>query len=374
MGISGNLKTMELSELLQWLSQGQKTGTLVIDSGLVAKRIFFRNGRVISSASTDPKEHLGHFLVSHGYIDERQLSTAIARQEQEKSLLGRVLVGMGALTEEQLEHMLRLKAEEGIYGLWSWPEGEFHFRDDDLPGYDMVPISLDVTGIVLEATRRLDELNRIRTLIPSIKAVPVVVSEKLLDDPELDEGQRRILAAIDDDRTIEEIALETHASDYYVSETIYPKVLAKQVKVVRARGGDASGVFEVAFKAEDLLQRAQVHLKDNDLENAMRHLRAARSLEPDNQRVQREAEQAEAIVRRSLEKEGFIGSSVPHLNLAIDELTKVKVSPKAGFLLSRINGSYDLASILKISPMPQLEATLVLRELVNAGHVRLERK
>ena len=42
MSITGNIKTMQLAELLQWLSQGQKTGSLVFDSGQVQKRILFR--------------------------------------------------------------------------------------------------------------------------------------------------------------------------------------------------------------------------------------------------------------------------------------------------------------------------------------------
>ena len=77
MGITGNLKTMELSELLQWLSQSRKTGTLVIDNGEVEKRIFFEAGKVISAAASDPKEYLGHFLVSHGFIDEATLAQAM---------------------------------------------------------------------------------------------------------------------------------------------------------------------------------------------------------------------------------------------------------------------------------------------------------
>ena len=55
MSITGNIKTMQLAELLQWLSQSQKTGTLVFDNGQVEKRVFFRDGMIISSASTDPK-------------------------------------------------------------------------------------------------------------------------------------------------------------------------------------------------------------------------------------------------------------------------------------------------------------------------------
>ena len=41
-------------------------------------------------------------------------------------------------------------------------------------------------------------------------------------------------------------------------------------------------------------------------------------------------------------------------------------------MLSRIDGSYDIDSILKISPMPPLDARLVFRELLKEGHIRLE--
>ena len=40
-------------------------------------------------------------------------------------------------------------------------------------------------------------------------------------------------------------------------------------------------------------------------------------------------------------------------------------------MLSRIDGSYDIESILKISPMPPLEAQLVFRKLLHAGHIEL---
>ena len=217
MGIAGNLKTMELAELLQWLSQGTKTGTLVIDNGSVEKRIFFSKGKVISSAASDPREHLGHFLVSHGFIDEGQLAEAVRQQEAQKTMLGKVLVDMALISEEDLDGMLRLKAEEGVYSLFDWPEGEFRFHDDEMPAYPMVPISLDVTGLVLEAMRRQDEWSRFRQSMPSMQAVPVRVVDDLVgDDAEMDEGQKRILLAVDDQRSIEEISLETHASEYYV--------------------------------------------------------------------------------------------------------------------------------------------------------------
>jgi hypothetical protein len=378
MGIAGNLKTMELAELLQWLSQGQKTGTLVVDDGSVEKRIFFRGGKVISAASTDPKEYLGHFLVSHGYITEQQLSTAVARQEAEKSLLGKILIEMGLLSGEQLDMMLRLKAEEGIFGIFNWVEAEFRFLDDELPAYQMVPISLDVTGLVLEGCRRQDEWKRIRLRIPSPLCVPVKIVEDVAETAEVeDEGQRYVLEAIDDNRTIEEIALETHASEYYVCEAVYVQLMARKVKVVRPRAlpeAAASPLDGGHVSGKALLRRGERHLAAQELEPALRYLRAAKSLDPDNQTIQMAAEQAERSIRQLLNREGVVPEAVPQLAKRMDEVLQMRVSAKAGFLLSRIDGRLDVAAILKISPMNPLEGLLVFRELAQTGLIRLAAK
>jgi hypothetical protein len=120
MGIVGNLRTMQLEELLQWLSQSKKDGTLEIVSGKVEKKIFFKDGRILSSASNKPEEHLGHFLVSHGLISEEALNSAVQLQQTTRTLLGKILVTQGAIAEADLTRMLRLKAEESIYDIFAW--------------------------------------------------------------------------------------------------------------------------------------------------------------------------------------------------------------------------------------------------------------
>jgi len=201
MGIVGNLRTMQLEELLQWLSQSKKNGTLQINNGKIEKKVFFKEGRIISSASTNPEEYLGHFLVSHGHINEVELAKAIELQEQTAMLLGKILVTTGAIAEKDLHRLLRLKAEESIYDIFSWSEGEFRFLDDVLPERVMVPMDLDVTAIVLEGVQRVDEWRRIRKIIPSGEAIPVAVAE--LDGAHLGPGARQILELVDDERTVE---------------------------------------------------------------------------------------------------------------------------------------------------------------------------
>ena len=170
MGLSGNLKTMLPGDLLQWLSLGQKTGTLVITNKRVEKKIFFKQGRVISSASNDPREYLGQFLMSHGYLTEPELKKAMEVQLQSGILLGKILVMIDVISELDLQRLMRLKAEEEIYDVFLWNDGDFYFLDDELPQMEMIPLQVDVTGIMMEGTRRVDEWARIRETSSSCAA------------------------------------------------------------------------------------------------------------------------------------------------------------------------------------------------------------
>ena len=352
MSISGNLKTMELAELLQWLSHSQKTGTLLIDGGTVQKRVFFENGKIVSSASSEPKEHLGHFLVSHGYIDEDTLVKVMEMQKINRMLLGKILITVGAISEEDLNKMLRLKAEESIYDIFTWTEGDFSFSDDVLPDLPMVPITIDVTGIVFEGARRLDEWKLIGETIPSMQAVPVAVRE-LAPSEEFLSGQS-ILDHVNDDRTVEEIAIETHSSEFYTCRVLFDQVQKKNLKLVRPRRIVSEPVAIDTERDEidsaALLRTATNHMESLEFGIALRHLEAAQALEPHNNSLHEQIKVQERRIEEELKKAGVVLSAVPKLTRPASELVDLDITPEQGFVLSRIDGSYNIETILKISP------------------------
>src|SRR5258706_141775 len=219
-------------DLLQWLSLGQKSGTLLLRNKAVEKKIFFRNGRVISSASNDPREYLGQFLMSHGYLTEPELMKAMEVQMQSSILLGKILVMIDVITEPELQRLMRLKAEEEIYDIFLWREGEFQFVDDELPTMEMIPLQVDVTGIIMEGTRRVDEWQRIREVIPHETLVPTLVKPIDTDELELDEVQQTIINAVDGRRSIGELVLETRSSSFTVSSTVHSLVREGYVYLV----------------------------------------------------------------------------------------------------------------------------------------------
>jgi hypothetical protein len=373
MGIVGNLRTMQLEELLQWLSQSRKTGTLEIKTDKVEKKVFFNEGQIVATASTRPEEYLGHFLVSHGLISESALAKAMELQEATGMLLGKILVTKEILKESDLHQMLKLKSEESIYDIFAWPEGDFRFLDDVLPPANaMVPMVLDITAILMEGVQRVDEFRRIRQLIPTQDAIPVQIYEWELKDP--DPGTMQVLDLINDERTVEEIRLQTHSSEFHVCKILYDQWAKGRLKVIKPRSREQTGSFQAAsgpMTGETLLAAGKKYLEEYDYEHALRHLRAARSLEPENQDIHDALTHGEKAIRQAIESSGVSLTSVPSLAISFDQLTTAKISPQEGFMLTRLNGTYDIQSILKITPMPQLDALLVFWKLKKGGFIKV---
>ena len=248
---------MQLSELLQWLSMGQKTGTLLVHGRPGEKRIYFDHGRIISSSSTVEREYLGHFLVAHGYITDEELTRAMEVQQESKILLGKILVMIGAISEEDLAAILRLKAAETIYDIFLWTEGAFEFVDGNVPQLPMVPISIDVTGLVMEGLRRYDEWIRIRTKIGSHREIPAIVAPVDVDG--LTERERIVLKAIDGARSLSEIAVGTHNSEFFVNSVVFHLLGEGKAELIGTRP-HGSGSLEMprVQEEEEPVQPVQV--------------------------------------------------------------------------------------------------------------------
>ncbi len=409
MAITGNLRTMQLSELLQWLSLGQKTGTLVIRGESGEKRLFFRDGRIISSSSTVEREYLGNFLIAYGYITEEELTRAMEVQRESKILLGRILVMIGAIAEEEVSELLKLKAAETIYDIFLWTEGAFEFVDSELPNLPMVPISVDVTGIVLEGLRRFDEWQRIRTRIRSLREIPAIVAPVEMDT--LPDRERLILAAIDGLRSIEELADATHNPDFFAARFVWELLEAGRADLIGIRESlpaSASGLPGAPPDGETVFtEAADGSWSDLELPGdafpsgefaaepepvavpGPRHwappptspttpIQAGPTLPvipaPDdlprtqtlgNSTAFRKLADPEAGDARRTSQ--VVPTAVPSLRKPLEELMAYSFTPNEAFILSRINGLWDVRSIARISPFPEKEVLRVFRKLDDGG-------
>src|SRR5712675_888759 len=167
MGIRGTLNTMSVSDLLQFLASGRKTGTLKLGRGSIVKHIYLENGLIVGSSSNDPKEYLGQVLLHYGKIEEAQLQTAMEIQRQSGGKLGVILASRGFVTQEDVVEVLRTRTLEIIYDLFIWEEANFEFFDSEPLPDDLIRIQVDATSVIMDGIYRIDEWARYRRVIPS---------------------------------------------------------------------------------------------------------------------------------------------------------------------------------------------------------------
>lgn len=300
---------------------------------------------------------------------------AMEVQEESQILLGRILVMINAISEPDLLRLMKKKAEESIYDVFLWEEGNFEFVDGELPDLKMVPLSLDVTGIIMEGLRRYDEWQRIRLRVPDNQVIPEIIRPLNLD--ELSEQEKLIVPYIDGQRTVEEIALQTHNAEFNVARLVFSGLNNESMAIAQparqSRREVAVGGGATESEVEHFLARGKASLKE-DPQKAYRMFKVASDLDPSDGRAAEAIRSAEREIKAALAKEGITGERIPELAIPVSQLTEMNFSPHEGFVLSRINGSWDVKSIMKISPIKELEVLMIFQQLTKNGVIRWKKK
>jgi hypothetical protein len=156
MAMQGNLRTMPVPELLMWISQYRKTGTLEVRTKLSTERLAFEDGTLTYSSSSDQKKTLGRLLIEKGMLTEEMHETA--RGLRSKNIaVAKALIELEMLSEEDILRFLRKKAERELFDLFECIDGEFRFDELEMPQMQLLPLRVDVSGLLLRLTQRMDE-------------------------------------------------------------------------------------------------------------------------------------------------------------------------------------------------------------------------
>jgi hypothetical protein len=373
MAIQGTLKTMSLTDLLQFLAAGRKSGTLRFDRDNISKQVYFENGLIVGSKSNDPREYLGQLLLHYGKVDEAQLQAAREAQRTSGAKLGEVLVQQGFMTEDEVLDILKTRTLDAIYDLFVWNEGEFEFYDDEPLPEDLILIEVEPTTVIMEGIYRLDELARYRTLVPSDRSI-IELNAGWTSSLKLGKEYRRILYFVEKRMTVGEICYQMHASAFHVYGQLFTLVGEGVARVAGELPEESmpkiAEVEDLPESVTEMIWSAQRKL-DTDPEAALLVLQKALQQQPNNADAQRLLVDAEEKFIKHVYATELSPKAVPTLAVAPSDLTVQEIDPQAGFVLSRINGSWDIQSILSICPFREADCLRMIRDLLKRGIISL---
>lgn len=180
MSLEGRLRELALSEVLQLLSLGRKTGTLALHATLDAR--------------------VATIVVENGWIVE---ATDDGAADQD------------ATRGEQL-------VAERVLDLLQWTDGEFRFTPHDVAA-DRSRARLSTDMLLMESARRQDAWSRLAPLVTSTTVVPTFpdVQPRQLSLLHLAPDQWEILTRVDGARTIADLAESLRQDVVDVATTVH---------------------------------------------------------------------------------------------------------------------------------------------------------
>jgi hypothetical protein len=372
MGIRGTLNTMSVSDLLQFLASGRKTGTLKLGLGDIVKHIYLEDGIIVGSSSNDPKEYLGQVLLHYGKIEETHLQTAMEIQRQSGGKLGVILSSRGFVTQADVMEVLRTRTLEIIYDLFIWEEAHFEFFDREPPPAELIRIRVEVTKVIMDGIYRIDEWARYRTVIPSERTLFELNTGWTQSLGDANPETRRVLYHVEKRMTAAEICYNMHTSLFHACALLFDLVDKGFIKVA----GEAPAPVKVSTDLSalnlpktvpDLLKLARAEIKENNAENALAIIHSALEQEGKNAEAQRLREEAEKKFMAQIYAGGLSPRAMPRILVTTEQLEHERLGPQEGFVLSRINGESDVESILSVCPFREADSLRMIKKLLDGG-------
>lgn len=216
-----------LCDIVSMIGQSSWSGELAVLDGTTNRSVFFENGTVIGAHSSAEGERLGEVLYRYGALTLAQVQD-VAKAVTGDVRFGEVAVRKGLLTREKLFHVMGRQVEEIVYAVMRAESGMFYFLDR----YDETRVtlrqSLSVSGLLMEAARRMDEMSYFRERIPSAEHVPDRVPDRA---PPAGSELSRVFDALDGMRSVADLCRVLGQGEFEVTRQIFQLVQSGCVAV-----------------------------------------------------------------------------------------------------------------------------------------------
>jgi len=235
MSFAGNLKTVSLVDVFQLIFASQKTGALSVTKNQSRREIYFKMGMLVYASSTDEDDLFGNLLLKKGKISKLELERVL-RDKPENKKIGAVLVERNIFSREEVISCLRSQIEEIVYGIFGWKDGNFEFIENKTPPAETIQTELNPMNIIMEGTRRIDEWEELKKVLPPDDAAVELVRDPIMrsEEMKLSKNEFIVLALIGSGKKVSQVIHESFLDQFLTCKALTNLMQLGLVKVGKA--------------------------------------------------------------------------------------------------------------------------------------------
>ena len=162
----------------------------------------------------DPRADI---LLKSGFINEKELKTAIENEKKSQARWHEILISKGKLQQTFLDKATNVVIRTTLLDVFQWGEGIYRFEDWDLNTEGFLTCNLPTEAVILDTLRSIDEWPLIKPKIPPVEYCPVTITpltEEHVKIYDLSAVDTHIFDLIDGDKSVEHIVRESLETPY----------------------------------------------------------------------------------------------------------------------------------------------------------------
>ncbi len=237
MTLEGSLQDFSITDLLQLIAMGNKTGILEIEEEQLHNKatIFFDAGTPTHIKLKRNVEPLNVMLIKAGLISPEQAKFTHQYQQNmlKKERYGAVLLKLNYISRHNLRKIIRQQMEEALYNIFDWEKGQFNFLEvAEIEPTDF-PLTMTIENLILEGSRRQDEWEQIRKSIPHLDIYfQFKEQEEGSQFLDLEPQEWEIMTSIDEHSTVKELAMRHGLSNFDTSKILLSLIVKGIIEIV----------------------------------------------------------------------------------------------------------------------------------------------
>ncbi len=267
MALKGDLKSINLANVLQDIASNELSGTLTLTAGDNRRLFWFEKGRlrlVGLGAGKGPAP-------LNGLLALGKVRAADINPKGGNLTLVRGMVKRGSIGKDDVRAALEQQMTEFVCDVFVWSEATFEFAEGEPDEDDFETSQLDheirmaADPIIIEALRRVDEWSEIRKSVVSAEQILIALRDRPV--PDGDATVERVAAFFDGERRLRDIIDQTHLGTFVVLKAAAALLRAGAVR---------------ALTVKEALDRGRAAAQKKQHAQALRMARFALEREPAN--------------------------------------------------------------------------------------------
>jgi hypothetical protein len=368
MSVRGALGTMPAEDILAWVDRRQLSGPITFERRGLQRILVVEAGSIVWASSNRRDEQLGVILVRSSIVAERELADALEARTETGVPLGKLLLMSGLITEVDLIEILATKIRETVTDVLTWTEGQFDFVPRTQPPATGVNAQLPIETCLTVGRRRSARMIAIMEVLGSDDVTFEVPPSAVPPAPPAPEDGQivdvpRIWALAGDRHTAADIAAAFSGERHATYDALARMVETGKLTVDRRHRERTNSAVELAAGARG-------RLRQGDRAGALAMATQALHQDPSDAEVRKTFAQIERARVAEVAKQLLSRHRVPKPLRA--PAAEHGLSATELELAARVDGRWDLLSLVKSAGVREAEALLAFAHLAEVGVVELE--